>query len=164
MQMLCRVALGDDEDGRVSSSALHVPQRIVIRATQIPEDPARQESRGIDDNKTLSISVLRDDGMIGTRRPSIVFAALVPDLSDDDELQHPNPACRSTGRGYSAASPIRRRKSSSPVHATAAAISSSIDFSAKSPWSSVKPTETSMPRARRVAVTASIRPRIRPSA
>ena len=61
MQMLCRVALGDDEDGRVSSSALHVPQRIVIRATQIPEDLARQESRGIADNKTLSISVLRDD-------------------------------------------------------------------------------------------------------
>ena len=61
MQMLCRVALGDDEDGRVSSSALHVSQRIVIRATQIPEDLARQESRGIDDNKTLLISVLRDD-------------------------------------------------------------------------------------------------------
>ena len=61
MQMLCRVALGDDEDGRVSLSALHVSQRIVIRATQIPEDLARQESRGIYDNKMLSISVLRDD-------------------------------------------------------------------------------------------------------
>ena len=56
-----------------------------------------------------------------------------------------------------------RRKSASPVHASAAAIRASAERPRKSSRSSVKSKAASMPRARSAAATISMRPRACPS-
>ena len=71
------------------------------------------------------------------------------------------------GRGVGLASieekPTVRRKSASPVHASAAAIRASPERPRKGSRSSVKSKAASMPRARSAAATISMRPRACPS-